>query len=125
MKKIGAVLLLVCGLACLSACGPAQRIFHVSSYPPGARVFVDGEERGQTDMRRLKVVFYPETHATLRVEMNGFQSEGVVLQPNAPQRLDFMLQRAPAPAATQKKLDEIQAQVEQILIQVQDNQQED
>ena len=119
MNKICALLFVVLGLASLSACGPAHRMIHVSSYPPGAKIFVNGEERCQTDMRRLKVVFYPENHVTLRVEMPGFQSEGVVLLPNAQPRYDFMLKRAPAP---QEKLDKIQAQVDQILIQVQEDQ---
>lgn len=106
-------------LACLTSCGPAQRMYYVSSYPPGARIFVNDKERGQTAMKQLKVVFYPYAHATLRLELDGYQSEGLVLAPDSPGRLDFQLQRAPDPQRTQEQLDEIQARVEEILTKLQ------
>ena len=83
-------------LALAGGCGAPQRVYSVSSFPPGATVYVDGQPRGQTDMEKLSISFEGKPRRVLRVEKEGYQSTGTVLNPDSPEEdLFFPLQETP------------------------------
>lgn len=90
-----ALLLLL--LAALAACGSSTRtrLIKVTSYPPGATIFVENVEKGTTPNDRVAVPLGTENAAELRVEMKGHQSDGVVVTPASPTKISFVLAKAP------------------------------
>jgi hypothetical protein len=83
-------------LCAAAGCGSHVRYFRVTSYPEGATVYVDGEDRGQTTFSRLEVDFGSEDQLiTLRLEKPGYQPTGTVISRNSPAVLAFFLEEAP------------------------------
>lgn len=77
-------------------CGSHVRYFRVTSYPEGATVYVDGEDRGQTTFSRLEVDFgSTDQLVTIRLEKPGYQPTGTVISRNSPAVLAFFLEQAP------------------------------
>ena len=111
-KGIG---ILLCGMAaCAGGCsGPPTKIFRVTSYPPGATIYVDGRPRGQTDMDKLSVEF-EKPRATIRLEKEGFGATGAVVGLMSPEEQAFFLQEAPANKAIIDLLTRISRTLEDI-----------
>lgn len=92
MLAVSAVL--ACGLVGCKASG--KRYFNVSSVPAGATIYIEGEPRGQTDEQRLELNFPNEEDlVTLKLEKEGYQTTGMVINLYSPGRLVFFLQEAP------------------------------
>ncbi len=106
--------------ALLSACSSTKRrLFQVQSFPPGATIFVNGEPRGQTDEQRLLIDFPEEAHlVTLRLEKEGYQPTGVVLNWQSQGQYSFFLQEAPENRRLLESLNSIQRSLAQIAVQL-------
>lgn len=104
-------------LASLSTtgCSSSKRFFNITSYPSGATIFVNGEPRGVTDMPRLAIEFpAEETLVPLRIEKEGFQTAGAVLNRSSGYQLAFFLQEAP----NNKKIIELLSNIQRTLGQI-------
>ena len=97
-----------------AGCGVPQKQFKVTSYPPGATIFIDNEPRGQTDDDKLTVEFYPKAFRTLRLEKDGFQTTGDVLEETSKDHLAYNLQEAPNTKRTLTVLQNIQKSLDQM-----------
>jgi len=87
-----ALLVLTAAAGCAAR---TERLFTVTSIPPGAKIYVDGEFRGTTDEARLAVVFPHRRPVTLRLEKDKYQTTGMVLHPESSSKLPFFLAEAP------------------------------
>lgn len=83
--------------ACVAAgCTSHVRYFRVTSFPEGATLYVDGEDRGQTTFGALEIDFRSaDSLVTLRLEKPGYHPTGAVLSASSPGDLAFFLQEAP------------------------------
>jgi len=81
---------------CLVAlgCGSAKKTFTVYSWPPGARIFVDDDERGQT-VGKVSLDFTNQPYATIWVKKEGMQPAGKLVDRNSPRTVSFVLEQAP------------------------------
>ena len=93
--RIGKWVFVVLGLFA-AGCETAVRYFRITSFPDGARVFVDGELRGETNFEKLGINFESEERlSTVLVKKDGYQATGTVLSLNSPKEIAFFLQEAP------------------------------
>src|SRR5688572_27036630 len=99
-----------------SGCEATQKTFKVTSVPPGATIYVNGEPKGQTDVEKLIIGFYPNRLATLRVEKDGYYPEGVVLSIEDREELFFTLKRSPDNERITDILTNIQRLMNQLVI---------
>lgn len=90
-----------------NGCRQTEKVFKVTSFPSPATIYVEGENRGQTDMERLKVSFLSKRLVTLRLAKEGFQPTGIVLSAESPEELAFFLQEAPDNKQVIKTLQDI------------------
>ena len=92
-----AAFLSACSLFGVSCSSVSERDFTVMTYPEGATVFLDNVEQGVVDRngKVVRVTFQKGQFARIRVKMDGFQSAGVVVGPESPGLVDFVLQLAP------------------------------
>ena len=115
---VGSALALTAALIALigaSGCASHSRIYTVVSYPPGATIFIDQVEKGQTDTERLAVDFGASTYRSLRLEKEGYQPEGMVLHSGIREdRIEFHLKKAPDPESILGRLEEIQIEVRRL-----------
>lgn len=72
-----------------------NRIFTVESFPPGADVFVDQEKVAVTPAQNLSIFFKNGRPVTVRIEKDGFQPTGTVVEWQSALKLSFFLQEAP------------------------------
>jgi hypothetical protein len=74
-----------------------ERDFTVMTEPQGAKVFLDSAEQGVVDRngKVVRVAFQKGQYARIHVKMEGYQSAGVVVGPESPGLVDFVLQLAP------------------------------
>jgi hypothetical protein len=76
----------LCGLLILPSAGCVERVLRITTEPPGARVYVNGEERGYTTKTRPTVevpfLWYGNYEITVRKE--GFVTETVTYTTRAP-----------------------------------------
>ena len=91
LPAIGAVLL----PALIVSCQSSSKTFTIRTHPEGAVVWVDDEPRGETDFEKLVVSFEKHDSAMIRVEKDGFQPQGLVVDAESPQTLNFVLEIAP------------------------------
>lgn len=77
----------------LGAC-TSQKLFQVTSYPAGAKIYVDSSEKGTTD-RQVLIDFAEREYAPLRLELQGYQPVGTVVSLDSPTLLYFVLQKSP------------------------------
>jgi len=75
-------------------CGSAKKTFTVYSWPPGARIFVDDDEQGQT-VGKVTVDFTKQPYATIWVQKAGMQPAGKLVDRYSPEWVSFVLARAP------------------------------
>ena len=121
MSKYPLTLLVAAVVAAGAAgCGAPVKTFTVVSYPPGASIYVDEVQAGQTDRERLQVDFRGRLYRTLRVEKPGYQTEGLIISPHSPPRIDLFLKRAPDPEGILKKLAELEAKLDQAMSLIDD-----
>ena len=92
-----AALLTACSLFTMSCSSVTERDFTVMTFPEGATVFVDNAEQGVVDRKGklVRVTFQKGQYARIRVSKEGFQPAGVVVGPESPGLVDFVLQQAP------------------------------
>ncbi len=84
---------LAVALLLVGAC-TGQKMFQVTSYPPGANIYVDSSLKGTTD-RRVLVDFNEREYAPVRLELDGYQPVGAVVSLDSPTLLYFVLQKSP------------------------------
>ena len=91
-----AALFSACSFLC-SCSSVTERDFTVMTYPEGATLFLDNVEQGVVDRngKVVRVTFQKGQFARIRVKMDGFQPSGVVVGPESPNLVDFVLQQAP------------------------------
>ena len=82
-------------LATGTGCGNTRKFYRVTSYPEGAVVYVDDKPRGQTDFEKLLVDYQNKSFVTLRLEKDGYQTNGVTLSETSPGEVMFYQDRAP------------------------------
>ena len=102
-------------LVVAAGCGSPAKTFTVVSYPSGAAIYVDEVQAGQTDRERLQVDFRGKPYRTLRVEKPGYQTEGLIISPQTPPRIDLFLKKAPDPDGILRKLAELEAKLDQAM----------
>ncbi len=115
MSKIRFALLAVF-LASLSllwgGCKATEKSFKITSFPQGARIYVDGDPRGETDMEKLLISFRANPLVTLRLEKEGFQTTGRVLNIESEAEIAFFLQESPNNKEILETLNNIQRLLE-------------
>lgn len=99
-------------VALLSACTPSQKQFKVTSYPPGATIYVEDKPRGQTNVEKLNIDFRAKRLVTVRLDRAGYQSTGMVLSGDDPEELFFVLQQSPISKEINDALKNIQTLLE-------------
>jgi hypothetical protein len=72
----------------------SQRTFTVYSWPAGARIFVDQDERGQT-VGRVTIDFGLQPYYTIWVKKAGMQPAGKLVDVRSPEVVSFVLEQAP------------------------------
>jgi hypothetical protein len=77
-----------------SGCGSAKKTFTVYSWPPGARIFVDDDEQGQT-LGKVTIDFTRQPYSTIWVQKAGLQPAGKLVDRNSPEVVSFVLEQAP------------------------------
>ncbi|MBI4585435.1 MAG: PEGA domain-containing protein [Planctomycetes bacterium] len=118
MKSIGNIGAVAVSLAILGwGCGAPQKQFKVTSFPPGATIFLDGEPIGQTNQEKLTVEFV-KPYVTIRLEKEGFQTTGDVLDETTKDHLAYNLQEAPNNRRILEVLTNIQRLLEQLSGQI-------
>ncbi|MEQ8764183.1 MAG: PEGA domain-containing protein [Planctomycetota bacterium] len=90
-RWLGLAVLAGVALGCSSA-----KSFQITSFPAGAKIYVDSAEKGTTD-RQVVVDFADREFATVRIEYEGFQPVGQVISLDTPSLLYFVLQKSPEP----------------------------
>jgi len=96
-------------------CSSSKKHFTVTSFPSGATIFVNGEPRGMTDMAKLAVDFPNEdTLVPIRIEKDGYQTTGAVVNRGSGYQLSFFLQEAP----NNKKIIELLSNIQRALGQI-------
>jgi hypothetical protein len=106
------MLVCVVSLTVLAGCS-SKRTFTVYSWPEGAKVFLDGEEKGQTE-ERVTIDFSERPYGRIRVEMRGYQPAGMLVTPSSPEAISFVLAVAPD-RGTLSKIDETLRNIERKL----------
>ena len=113
MKTIG----IVWGMSAFAllgqGCRAPEKVFEIKSFPPGALIYVEGQDRGQTD-QKVAIKFYPKERVTVRVEKAGFQTQGADLDVYSPSPMTFFLQEAPRTNDVLKELREMKGSLSQI-----------
>ncbi len=94
-------------------CRAPEKVFEIKSFPPGALIYVEGQDRGQTD-QKVSIKFAPKDRITVRVEKAGFQTQGADLDINSPTPMTFFLQEAPRSNEVLKELREMKSSLLQI-----------
>ncbi len=97
-------------------CKSHEKIFKITSYPQGAKIYVDAKQRGITDMERLAISFDSKPLATIRLEREGYQSDGINVSMESPEVISFFLQESPNNQQIIKGLEKISDKLE-LLIQ--------
>jgi len=96
-----------------AGCVVNQKQFKITSHPPGATIYVDGEKRGQTNIEKLNIVFPRKQTVTLRLDKNGYQPEGMVLDmTKSPQEFFIVLHESPGNEEIGEGLKRIQSLLE-------------
>jgi hypothetical protein len=115
MKAIAPTLLLVAAAAStFVGCASAKRSFRINSFPQGATIFVNDEPRGHTNAEKLVIDFDKVKSAVLRLEREGYQSNGLVLFEDSDQEVTVFLQESPNNEEILKELGELRRQLDQI-----------
>ncbi len=118
MKSIGNLGAVAVSLAVIGwGCGVPQKQFKVTSFPPGATIFLDGVPVGQTNVEKQTVKF-DKPFVTLRLEKEGFQTTGDVLDETTREHLAYNLQEAPNNRRILEVLTNIQRLLEQLSGQI-------
>lgn len=112
------------GILSLAAqgCGAPEKIFEIKSFPPGAMIYVEGQDRGQTD-QKVAIQFAPKNRVTVRIQKTGFQTTGMDLDFNSPAMMTFFLQEAPRSSELIKELREMKSSLVEMkgsLVQISD-----
>jgi hypothetical protein len=97
-----------------SGCGLPQKQFRITSYPPGADIYVESEKRGQTDAEKLAITFYPRLWVRVRVEKAGYQPAGTLLGLTSPDEVFFVLEEASHNQETADSLKRIESLLERL-----------
>ena len=97
-----------------AGCGAGQKYYEVTSHPTGGTIYVDEAQKGVTDEERLLVVFPPKGYVTLRVEKDGYQTEGVILSPELEGPIRFYLKERPRADEVLQQLEQIEVRLERM-----------
>ena len=111
MKRIETLIVLAgVGLAsAMTGCESTRKSVMIRTFPEGAVVWVDDEPRGQTNFEKLVVDFKNRESVILRIEKDGYQSEGQVLARNSTvDRLTFFLDKSPENEVILRRLSDLQ-----------------
>lgn len=73
-------------VAGLPTAGCVERVMRITTEPPGARIYVNGEERGVTTVRRptVEVPFLWYGNYTITIRKDGYFTQDVTYQTKAP-----------------------------------------
>ncbi len=111
-------------LATVSGCKTTKKYFAITTFPEGAKIFVDGEPRGYTNVEKLAVDFKVPRPVLLRVEKEGYQSEGSILLKESSTQLAFFLKESPkneevirAINNIRRKIDTLSSRVEEDILE--------
>lgn len=117
MKPLGSwTAALVLGASIGTGCSSPARQFKITSFPTGAKIYLDDMYQGPTGSTAytLSVPFETKIFATLRLEKDWYQPVGMVLSPESPDELNFVLHEAPKNKDILKSLNDILKVLENI-----------
>ena len=118
MKKVLGLAIILSPFLVQGGCKSSEKLFKVTSYPQGAKIFVDGRQAGVTDMEKLSVSFARKPLATIRLEREGYQSDGINVSMESPEVISFFLQESPHNKEIIDGLTKISDKLQQLLEQI-------
>ena len=98
-----------------SGCGAPEKLFEIRSFPPGAMIYVDDRDQGQTD-KKVLVDFRRKPQVTVRLTKDGYQPTGKELDRESPDKHTFFLQESPK----NKEIIEVLNRIQSTLVQISD-----
>jgi hypothetical protein len=111
-----AAALFACAVLATSCSSVTERDFTVMTFPDGATVFLDNAEQGVVDRngKLVRVTFQKGQFARIRVKKDGFQPAGVVVGPESPGLVDFVLEEAPEQKRMIQVLEDVRSRLDGI-----------
>jgi len=96
-------------------CAVKEKVFEIRLYPPGAMIYVDDRDQGQTD-KKVLIDFRRKPQATVRVVKDGYQPAGKEVDGEAAEKHTFFLQESPK----NKEIIDVLNRIQSTLVQISD-----